>query len=218
MFRNFAFACALVALPVAIQSKVVPVPAPDAPIEEARKYFTEDPDAPMIAPKGYDVTIVEYVDYQCPACRTTHGPLMKLAEKDKKVRIIFRDWPIFGPASESSARLALASKYQGKYLEFHAALMNTERPLTDEKIKAAAVKAGVDWARLQKDKATHSQDIEDLIARNETQADILGLDGTPGFIIGDTQSFGGMTLEQLEQAVAEARRPESARAADEAKR
>ncbi|HEX4762009.1 MAG TPA: DsbA family protein [Sphingomicrobium sp.] len=192
-------------LPAAVQSKLVPAPADDAPVEEARKFFTEDPDAPMIAPKGYDVTIVEYLDYQCPACRTTREPLRQLLAKDKKVRVIFRDWPIFGPASETAARLAVASKYQGKYFDFHDALLTTPRPLDEAKIKAAAIKAGVDWDRLQKDLTLHEKDIEDLLARNNEQADMLGLDGTPGFIIGNTQSFGGMTLKDLEESVAEAR-------------
>ena len=205
MLRRLVFACVLMVLPAAVQSKLVPAPADDAPVEEARKFFTEDPDAPMIAPEGYDVTIVEYLDYQCPACRTTREPLRQLLAKDKKVRVIFRDWPIFGPASETAARLAVASKYQGKYFDFHDALLTTPRPLDEAKIKAAATKAGVDWDRLQKDLKLHEKDIEDLLARNNEQAEMLGLDGTPGFIIGNTQSFGGMTLKDLEESVAEAR-------------
>lgn len=205
MLRRLVFACVLMVLPAAVQSKLVPAPADDAPVEEARKFFTEDPDAPMIAPEGYDVTIVEYLDYQCPACRTTREPLRQLLAKDKKVRVIFRDWPIFGPASETAARLAVASKYQGKYFDFHDALLTTPRPLDEAKIKAAAAKAGIDWGRLQKDLKLHEKDIEDLLARNNEQAEMLGLDGTPGFIIGNTQSFGGMTLKDLEESVAEAR-------------
>ena len=66
-------------------------------------------------------------------------------------------------------------------------------------------KAGADWARIQKDIAAHSEEIEDLLARNDEQAQMLGLDGTPGFIIGSTQSFGGMTLAQFEESVRKAR-------------
>lgn len=174
-------------------------------IEEQRRYFTEDDAAPMVNPLHYDVTIVEYMDYQCPYCRATHGPLKQLLAKDHKIRVIFRDWPIFGDASVEAALAAVASKYQGKYLAFHDALMETPLPLNDAKIKAAAKKAGVDWDRLQKDKIAHSEEIEDLFQRNDKQAQLLGLEGTPGFIIGDVQSFGGMTLKQLETSVAKAR-------------
>lgn len=205
MHRGLVFAAALMLVPAALQAKIVPPPADDAPIEEARKYFTEDPDAPIFAPLGYDVTIVEYLDYQCPACRATREPLRQLLARDKKVRVVFRDLPIFGPASETAARLAVASKYQGKYYDFHDALLIAPRPLDEAKIRAAATKAGVDWERLQKDLKLHETDIDELIARNHEQADMLGLDGTPGFIIGNTQSFGGMTLKDLEESVREAR-------------
>lgn len=203
--RTFAaIAAALIAFTPALAERVK-APADDAPTDEARRYFTEDPDAPMIAPKGYDVTIVQYMDYQCPACRATHGPLKKLLAEDKKVRVIFRDWPIFGPASEHAALIAVASKFQGKYFAVHDALFDTPRPLTNEKVDAAARKAGVDWERLKKDMVDHSEDVEDLLARNDQQAQLLGLDGTPGFIIGEVQSFGGMSLDQLRESVKEAR-------------
>ncbi len=189
--------------------------APDekASVEEQRRYFTEDEVAPVLNPVGYDVTIVEYMDYQCPHCRATHGPLKQLLAKDKKIRVIFRDWPIFGDASSAAALMAVASKYQGKYAAMHDALMQTPLPLSEAKIKAAAKKAGVDWDRAQKDIATHSAEIEDLFARNDEQAQLLGLDGTPGFIIGEVQSFGGMSLKQLEESVAAARKSKQSAAA-----
>lgn len=176
-----------------------------ASIEEQRRYFTEDDVAPMVKPPNYDVTIVEYMDYQCPYCRATHGPLKQLLAKDHKIRVIFRDWPIFGPASSAAALVAVASKYQGKYLAVHDALMETPLPLSREKIKAAVKKAGANWDQVQKDIDKHSEEIEDLFQRNDKQAQLMGLEGTPGFIIGNVQSFGGKTLSQLEASVAKAR-------------
>jgi protein-disulfide isomerase len=207
--RTLVIALAALAVSAPALATRVDAPGPDASTEEARRYFTEDPDAPIVAPRGYDVTIVEYLDYQCPSCRATLKPLKQLLAKDKKVRVIFRDWPIFGDASAYAALIATASKYQDKYLAVHDALFEIPRPLDNAKIEAAALKAGVDWDRLQTDIETHSEDIEDLLARNDEQAQLLGLDGTPGFIIGSVQSFGGMTLEQLEEAVAVARRKTS---------
>lgn len=193
-------------------SHAAPKPSDNASIEEQRRWFTEDDVAPTVKPPGYDVTIVEYMDYQCPYCRATHGPLKQLLAKDHKIRVIFRDWPIFGDASVRAALDAIASKYQGKYLPFHDALMETPLPLDDTKIRAAAKKAGVDWERMEKDKLAHSEEIEDLFQRNEAQAEMLGLEGTPGFIIGNVQSFGGLTLKQLETSVAEARKASKVKA------
>lgn len=200
-----AAALAAVAAPAA--SATAPEqPTEQASVDQQRRWFTEDDVAPMVKPVSYDVTIVEYMDYQCPFCRASHGPLKELLAKDKKVRVIFRDWPIFGPASEAAALTAIASKYQGKYLAMHDALMNTPLPLNKDKIRAAAKAAGVDWDRLQKDMTDHSEEIEDLFQRNSEQAESIGLQGTPGFIIGNVQSFGGMTLKQLQASVAKARK------------
>ena len=126
-----------------------PRPGANASVEEQRRWFTEDAVAPTVTPPNYDVTIVEYMDYQCPYCRATHGPLKQLLARDKKVQVIFRDWPIFGDASVRAALAAIASKYQGKYLAFHDALMETPLPLDNSKIRAASKKAEVNWERLE---------------------------------------------------------------------
>ena len=181
--------------------------SPDEPsVEEARRAFLEDELAPMVKPASYDVTIVEYTDYQCPFCRAAHDALLKLTTQDKKVRIIYRDWPIFGQPSERAARLAIASQWQGKHAPFHDALMKSPRPLTEQSIKAAAKTAGLDWAKLEADLKSRSAEVEALLARNNEQAAQLGLNGTPGFIIGETLYPGGMDLAGFKEAVAEARK------------
>lgn len=185
----------------------------DADIEEARRAFLEDTVAPTVKPASYDVTIVEYTDYQCPFCRAAHDALLKLTAEDKKVRIIYRDWPIFGAQSQRAARLAIASQWQGKHAAFHDALMKAPRPLSEHAMKAAAQKAGVDWAKLQADLAARSSEIEALLERNDEQAMQLGLGGTPGFIIGETLYAGGMDLAGLKEAVADARKANTSKSA-----
>ena len=174
--------------------------------EETRKFFLEDALAPTVKPAGYDVTIVEYTDYQCPVCRTSHDALMKLVAADKKVRIIYRDWPIFGPQSRRAARLAIASQWQNKHASFHDALMKSPRPLSEQSIKAAAIKAGVDWAKLESDLKTRGSEVDNLLERNDAQAIQLDLAGTPGFIVEDTLYAGVLDLKDLKEAVAIARK------------
>lgn len=195
----------LLALAMPATARKVEPPADDASNAEVRRYFTEDPDAPVVAPKGYDITVVEYVDYQCPYCRSSSAALDQLMAKDKKVRVLFRDWPIIAPESKLAAQVALAAKYQGKYLAVHKAMLAAPRPLDMAKIQAAAVKAGADLPRLKADLKTHRTDIDDLLERNEDQALRLGFTGTPGFIIGNFQSYGGITLKGLQETVREAR-------------
>jgi protein-disulfide isomerase len=187
------------------EARKVPVPFNSDSDEVARLFFTEDPDAPRHAPPGYDFTIVEYFDYQCPYCRLAHGTLRQLMAKDRKVRILFRDNPVFGPESERAARVAVAAKYQNKYLAVHQALLEASRPLDERKIEAAAKRAGADWPRLQADLRRHSEDIDDLIERNMLQSKMLRFTGTPGFILGTTLGFGAVKLETIEKLIAESR-------------
>lgn len=186
---------------------VPPVQVAPSPGEKklTREMFTEDKVAPTVKPDKYDITIVEYTDYQCPFCRKVHPELKKLAQSDKSIRIIYRDWPIFGEASLIAARVAIASNYQGKHEAVHDALMNAPRPLTDGTIKAAALKAGVDWSRLETDMKKHGTEIDALISRNGEQAEALGLQGTPAFIIGNYLVEGGMDFTALKSAVEKAR-------------
>ena len=181
--------------------------APGAPAqpELTREMFLEDEVAPRVQPADYDATIVMYTDYQCPYCRKAHLELKELLASDRKVRILYRDWPIFGEASERAARLAIASKWQGLHEQFHDALMRTPGKLTEKSIRAAADKAGVNWARLEQDLKKHGPEIEALLARNDMQANALGLGGTPGFIIGETLVPGGMDLTGFKELVKEAR-------------
>ncbi|WP_114228602.1 MULTISPECIES: DsbA family protein [Sphingomonas] len=190
----------------AAPSKSTVPPTAEADIEATKRAFLDDAVAPQVKPASYDVTIVEYTDYQCPYCRAAHDALVKLAATDKKVRIIFRDWPIFGPQSQRAARLAIASQWQGKFSAYQDALMKTPRPLTEQSIRAAATKAGVVWTKLEADLKRRQPEIEALLERNDNQAMQLGLEGTPGFIIGDRLYSGGMDFTGLKEAVAQVRK------------
>lgn len=184
--------------------------------ELTREMFLEDELAPRVEPAGYDATIVMYTDYQCPYCRKAHVDLKQLMREDKKVRILYRDWPIFGPASEQAARLAIASKWQGRHEQFHDALMRSPGKLSEQSMRAAAEKAGVDWKRLQSDLKTHGSQIEALLTRNDVQANALGLDGTPGFIVGNTFAPGAVDLTGFKDLLKEARAEASGKGAAKA--
>ena len=75
-----------------------------------------DPDIPAAGNVDGDITIVEYFDYQCPYCRKVEPELRQVVQDDGKVRLVLKDWPVLGPVSVIAARMALASKYQDKFL------------------------------------------------------------------------------------------------------
>src|ERR1700675_5200463 len=76
-----------------------------------------DPDIPVAGNAAGDITIVEYFDYQCPYCRKIEPELAQVVQDDGKVRLVLKDWPILGPVSVIAARMALASKFQQKYVQ-----------------------------------------------------------------------------------------------------
>lgn len=202
-----------VAVPLAIlaatgfgvwHSDTLATPAAAATITKAS--ILEDPIAPKVAPKGYDVTIVEFADYNCPYCRRMHPVVAALIASDKKVRLVYRDWPIFGPVSVEAARAAIASQWQGKHEAFNAELYAGAGKLDSAAIRMAANRAGVSWPRLQADLVKHKGAIDSLLARTNEQAPALGLQGTPAFIVGPYLLPGALDLATLRKAVAEARK------------
>lgn len=172
----------------------------------ARAEIADDPIAPKLAPEGYDVTIISYSDYQCPFCRKIHPELERLAQEDGKVRIVYRDWPIFGPASEEAARMAIASQWQNKHRQFNDALMRTDGKLSSEKIRAAANTADIDFARLERDMEAREDDIDGVLRGTAMQAAQMGLQGTPAMLVGPYMIPGAVDYAGLTRAVAEARR------------
>src|ERR1700744_2959371 len=82
-----------------------------------------DPDIPVAGNANGDISIVEYFDYNCPYCRKLEPELRQVVYDDGKVRLIWKDWPILGPVSIIASKMALASKYQDKYVQAHEALM-----------------------------------------------------------------------------------------------
>jgi protein-disulfide isomerase len=144
----------------------------------------DDPDAPVEGDPHGDVTIVAFVDYNCPSCRKSAPALDSLTRKDGRVRVVYKDWPILSQASVSGAKLALAARYQGQYRAAHLALMKASGARTDQDMAAARAAAGVDVARLKTDLDAHDAEIAALLQRNRQQADSLGLAGTPVYLIG----------------------------------
>ena len=104
-----------------------------------------DPATPFIGAENADIIIIGFMDYNCPYCKMMIPELEGLMKADPKVRILYKEWPIFGAVSENVARLAMAANYQGKYHEVHKAFMGAKgRIETDQQARSLARAAGVD--------------------------------------------------------------------------
>jgi protein-disulfide isomerase len=165
-----------------------------------------DPEIPVAGNADGDITIVEYFDYNCPYCRKVEPELRQVVQDDGKVKLVYKDWPVLGPVSVAAARMALAAKYQDKYVAAHDALMGTASKLTEPRIRELLAGAGIDVDRAAKDLETNAKAIDAILARNNDQATAFGFKGTPSFIIGKFRVPGALTMAQFDQAIADARK------------
>lgn len=172
-------------------------------LQTHKKALFDDPSTPTQGAANADVTLVEFFDYRCGVCRRAHPIVESLASSDRKLRRVYKDWPILGPESVYAARAALASQFQGKYVAFHDALMETRANLTEQSILDIAGRVGLDRTQLVRD--MDRPEIDAAIKRNFELAEALRINGTPSFIIGETVVRGARDLQTLKNLVAEAR-------------
>jgi protein-disulfide isomerase len=165
-----------------------------------------DPEIPVAGNAKGDITIVEYFDYQCPYCRKVEPELQQVVQDDGKVRLVLKDWPVLGPVSVTASRMALASKYQDKFLQAHTALISVNSKLTEPRIRELLAAGGIDVDRLDRDLAANAKAIDAILARNNDQATAFGFRGTPSFIVGKFRVPGVLTMAQFDQAIADARK------------
>ena len=179
--------------------------------ESEEKVLTEalvlrDPDIPVLGNPEGDISIVEYFDYNCPYCRKIAPEISQVVQDDGKVRLVLKDWPILGETSKIAARMALAAKYQGKFVAAHEALIGVSSKLTESRIRELLAGAGADMDRLDRDLTAKAKEIDAILARNNDQALAFEFRGTPSFIVGKFRVPGILTMAQFEQVIADARK------------
>ena len=162
------------------------------------------PGSPVMGnPKG-DVTIIVFSDYNCPYCKLAEPRLMALAQRDKGVKIVMKEFPILTRASMTASRMALAAHKQGKYRQFHLALMRREGVLDEAGILETARAAGVDVLRARRD--MNGADISGEIIANFNLARGIRAFQTPTYIVGGRILIADSGDIDFAREVAQARR------------
>ncbi len=172
-------------------------------IEQQRLTLERDPNAPVLANADGDVTVVEFFDYNCPYCRRVMPTVYALTEADTGVRLVYREWPILGEGSVFASRAALASREQGLYEEFHIAMMDMTGRAEERSVLTIAREIGLDVDQLLID--MEAPEVDEHIATSMRLAEMLGITGTPTFIIGTNLVPGAVEQATLQALVDEAR-------------
>ena len=172
-------------------------------LKDNHKDLYNDAGTPVLGNPNGDVTLVEFSDYNCGYCKKVFPMIAQLLEEDKNLRVILKEFPILGPTSETASKWALAAHKQGKYLDYHRALMDNNKPINDDLLAAVAAEVGLDVDQARRD--VDSTDVMIQIERNRSLAMNMELRGTPAFIIGDEVLPGAVGLDDMKEMIAKAR-------------
>lgn len=174
-------------------------------IADKANEILHDPASPVGGNFAGDVTLVEFFDYNCKYCRAVAPTVAETLQGDPGLRLVYKEFPILGDGSAAAARVALAAarQNQGKYEALHEALMATNGSVTEASALKSAAAVGLDVERLQRDMADPT--IATAIARNQALAAELGINGTPGFVVGAEIVPGAVDRGTLEGLIAKAR-------------
>lgn len=190
-------------------------------VEKAKETLKEKEDAlyrskydGSIGPKDADVTIVEFFDYNCPACRMMFKSLDQTVKKDKNLRVVFKEMPIFGKASSENSKIGMAVALIApeKYFAFHEKIMSQEARLMPEQVLDIAVKLGIDKAEITK--LTDGDELLPHIAENHQLAAALNINGTPGLVIGDQVIPSAVPADELARIIKQRREGEKTQGID----
>ncbi len=172
---------------------------------ERWQQIRNDPRDFSIGPADAAITVVEFYDYRCAYCHSAMQWVLDLTRTRRDVRIVFKELPILSDASMEAARAALAARPQGRYLQFHQALMSfpLDRDMTSAEIDTLARRSGIDVTRMRR--AMENPEITAILEQNRAQAIDYNISGTPGFVIN------GELIPGFNQPLLESRLREAAR-------
>jgi protein-disulfide isomerase len=170
--------------------------------ENATDLFHMDGDFVLGNPDG-NVTMVEFFDYNCGYCRRSLDDVLTLIDTDPELKLVLKEFPILGEGSLFAARAALASIKQDKYWEFHVAIMQSPGSVDEVAVLRVAGDIGLDLEQLRADMEDVS--VDTLLQQNYALAELVGIQGTPAFVIDDRLIPGALGVEGLRTEIAEVR-------------
>ena len=153
-------------------------------IEANSQALFNDKNSPVVGNAKGKVTVVEFFDYQCVHCKKMAPVMAKLVADDPSVRVVYKDFPIFGKGSEFAARAALAAQMQGKYESLHQALIHSEQRLNPAVVIKLADGVGINTTKLKAD--MKSEEVQKQLETTMHLAEQLHLMGTPAFVVAST--------------------------------
>jgi protein-disulfide isomerase len=146
------------------------------------------------------IVIVEYADFQCPACHMAYNSLKEFKEKYKdQVQFYYKHMPLdFHKMAYPSAVYFEAVRLQDKEkaARFYTELFENQRELSEDFLKKAAAKVGANMQKLAKD--IDSDSVKKTVAADMEEFQKFGFTGTPSIIMNGVAMSGAQSLAALE--------------------
>ncbi len=148
--------------------------------------FKDDSLAFVGNPDGKHV-IAEFFDYNCPVCHMQYNVFTDMLKEDKELKIIFHEFPIFGPESDENSKVGFGVNkfYPKKYFAFHQKMMSGRgHDITPAKVDGYMKDLGFDVAKIRA--YAKSDEADQKLQQARELAQKLKLQGTPTLVVGDT--------------------------------
>lgn len=153
------------------------------------------------------VTIVEYSDFQCPACAQYYPMLKQLTEEfPNDVQIVYRHYPLkqIHKNAEKAASASEAADKQGKFWDMHDMLFNTQKvwgemDKPEEQFEKYAGSLGLNIEQFKTDLA--SAEVSEHVRSDESSANTMNLRGTPTFFLNNNLIASPQSYDQLKNVV-----------------
>ena len=143
---------------------------------------------------GKDI-IIEFFDYNCGYCKRSFPEIMDLVSENKNIKVILKELPVLGESSILASKASIASQKQNKYFDFHQELINFSGLISLLDIKKISKELGINYEQLQKD--MNSNETILLINESYRLADLIGVRGTPAFIINNNLIPGAIGKNEM---------------------
>ena len=175
-----------------------------AAVNENKELLFNSKNQAVIGNPSGDVTLVEFFDYNCGYCRSSQAELKQLIADDKNLRVVLKEFPVLGSGSIEAALVAAQLIGTPAYEKFHNALLASESPVDKESAIEAAKSLKLDSAKLEK--GMQEPHVRDVLKESYTLANALGINGTPGYVIGTQVFVGAAGADKLKTAITNMRK------------
>lgn len=174
-------------------------------IQENWTALSATPDGTVLGNPDGDVTLVEFFDYNCGYCKRAAADMSVLLESDPQLKVVLKEIPVLGPPSEAASRVSLAfrSLAPEKYTEFQKKLLASRSQADESLALQVAADFGVETDRLKP--LLQGQDVQAALAENARLSMLLGINGTPSYVVGDELVPGAVGADALAAKIANVR-------------